>query len=194
MWSLVMAVLVAFGGQLGRDHAQWDYVSTVLDSLPAAVRCDGDSEITPELLLSIAFVESRFEPTAEGRILRRFRDACESGQSEFCPRPIGIMQIVPGRWHGWSASSLRTARGGFAAGAWILKELRLNYGRDFLCMYGGARVCATQYENKVIAAKERLERALWHVTSNGQCVELDDAAYSAAGCAASGDITDIDCR
>lgn len=195
VWSLVMAVLVAFGPTMKREHANYEYISELIHALPPAVRCDGDSQVTPTLLLAIAYTESRLQIDAQGRILRNWRAACEAGTSKLCPRPLGIMQVVPSVRLPWGAAQLMTPDGGFAAASWMLKMLRADFGDEFLCRYGGARgVCAETYARKVRSAHHRLELALWHIETSDRCLNIADASRLAFGCQVCGQVDAVDCR
>lgn len=175
-WALVMALYVAFSPQeLRPEERTVEHLQRVVDALPPAVLCDGDPEVTPELLLGIAFVETRLRGDLEGRVLPRFRRACEAGTSTVCPRPLGITQVVPGRWLPFRADELREPAGAFRASRWALMELRRHVGAEFVCRYGGSPAhCATYYEARVRAAAARIRRVQQEVLLSGRCMEPAD--------------------
>lgn len=150
---------------------EFEYYYDIAAALPYGVVEGNDPQITPGLLMGMAYVESRFQPEAEGRILYKYREDCHRGERTYCPRPLGILQVVPTRAVPIPRDLYTQADGGFLAGTYLLHLYREHTGRDFLCHYGGGPHCARRYESKVRRVAQMMEETIAYIENNQICID-----------------------
>lgn len=180
VYALAVASIVWHGGwedvpRIDRLGHALGYYLQLGDKLPeelADVRVPG---IPPALVWAIAYKESRFTERVEGRILKKFRARCELGETDYCPRPLGVMQVVPDRNTPYKPREILETEGSFAAGLFLLRYYRSHVGSDFVCAYGGsAGYCARSYERDVRDWQARYARVYDQLVGSGRCLEPSD--------------------
>jgi hypothetical protein len=141
--------------------------SVVDDHVRAARLAATEHGFDVELLLAVAYVESRFEGNAIGRMedgRRRGGAWIHEHAPGTGPRFCGVMQV--GTRHDWKAcAALRDLTAGYAAGARLLKDwLKLSRGdvSDALNGYGcgmwGLKNGCKRYANRVLAYRRHIAR------------------------------------
>ena len=148
-----------------------EHYVTLAEAIPPSVLAATDPNITPSLLMGLAYVESRYTPEAEGRVLPRFREQCLADKDAYCPRPLGVVQVTPSRFTSMPAELFTEPAFGFLAGVETLRHMKKHMGAKFLCHYGGGPHCAQRYADKVMRVTHVIEQTTEYILKEQVCID-----------------------